>query len=382
MLPLRDLVRAPGRTVLTSLGVAASITVLVAVLGMMDSFLAIIDRASSQMGGDVGAVTVDLARPAATDASIVSTLASGRGVARASSSLVVVGETVAAGSDREAVPLVIELVDMTRTDIWLPTVERGRLPRSGELLLADKAARDLGVRIGESVIVRHARIAADGSSQLATTTFVISGIHGNPLRALAYLDQSDDDAFGLRGQINQVRLEPAAGTTPADLQRLAFAQPGVRAARSVRAASDQIREGIDKYLSLLRVIEAVPLGLALLVAFNASLLDAEEHRRDHATMFAFGVSQRRVVGLLMVGSFVLAIIGTVLGLAGGWAMARWIMERVVPATLPEIGIRTYLSTTSLITSALLGVVAVTLAPLLVWRRLRRLDVPATLRVME
>ena len=129
-------------------------------------------------------------------------------------------------------------------------------------------------------------------------------------------------------------------------------------------------------------MEAIPLVLALLVAFNASLIGAEEHRRDHATMLAFGVTPGRVVRLLMVESLVLAVLGTGLGVVGGWALARWIVERVVSATVPEIGISTYLSTTSLVGSALLGVVAVALGPLLVTRRIRHLDVPATLRVME
>ena len=259
---------------------------------------------------------------------------------------------------------------------------RGRLPAAGEALIADKAASDLGVAVGDQVTLRHARIAADGSAQLVTSPLVVSGIHRNPLRALVYLDQGERSLLGLAGRVNQLRLDPAAGTTPADLQRLAFDQEGVRAARSVRAAADQIRDGIDQYLSLLRIVEAIPLGLALLVAFNASLIGAEEHRRDHATMFAFGITPGRVVRLLMVESLVLAVLGTGLGVLGGWALARWIVERVVPATLPEIGISTYLSPSSLVGSALLGVVAVALGPLLVTRRLRRLDVPATLRVME
>ena len=41
-----------------------------------------------------------------------------------------------------------------------------------------------------------------------------------------------------------------------------------------------------------------------------------------------------------------------------------------------------LSTSTLLTAVLFGVVAVAVAPVLTLRRLRRMDIPSTLRVME
>ena len=234
VLPFRDLLRAPRRTVLTALGIAAAISVLVAVLAMMDSFLRVVDRTSAELGGAAGAVTVDLAGPVPQDAPLVLTLVDGSGVARASVSLVVPGE-LSGPAAAESVAAVVELVDTVAPGAWLPNVARGRLPAAGEVLIADKAASDLGVAVGSQVTLRHARLAADGSAELVSSSLVVSGIHRNPLRSLVYLDQGDRSLLGLAGQVNQLRLDPAAGTTPADLQRLAFDQEGVRAARSVRA---------------------------------------------------------------------------------------------------------------------------------------------------
>jgi putative ABC transport system permease protein len=50
--------------------------------------------------------------------------------------------------------------------------------------------------------------------------------------------------------------------------------------------------------------------------------------------------------------------------------------------LPEIGVTTSLATTTLILALGLGVLTVALAPLLTARKLRRLDIPSTLRVVE
>ena len=51
-------------------------------------------------------------------------------------------------------------------------------------------------------------------------------------------------------------------------------------------------------------------------------------------------------------------------------------------TMPEFGIRAAIAPGTFVATVLLGVLAVALAPLLTVRRLRRMDVPATLRVLE
>lgn len=54
----------------------------------------------------------------------------------------------------------------------------------------------------------------------------------------------------------------------------------------------------------------------------------------------------------------------------------------IPSVQPEIGVAASLANGTVIAALLLGVGTVTLAPLLTVRRLLRLDLPATLRVVE
>jgi ABC-type antimicrobial peptide transport system permease subunit len=60
----------------------------------------------------------------------------------------------------------------------------------------------------------------------------------------------------------------------------------------------------------------------------------------------------------------------------------WIINVVSRDTFPELGLPVTLAPTSIATAAILGVVAVALAPLLGARNLTRMDIPATLRVVE
>jgi putative ABC transport system permease protein len=60
----------------------------------------------------------------------------------------------------------------------------------------------------------------------------------------------------------------------------------------------------------------------------------------------------------------------------------WVTQVLFPQTMPEVDAVAYIAPATMLTALLLGVVAVAAAPLLLARRVRRMDVPATLRVLE
>ncbi len=62
--------------------------------------------------------------------------------------------------------------------------------------------------------------------------------------------------------------------------------------------------------------------------------------------------------------------------------ARGLFGSLLPQTIPEVGIEAYLAPTTGTLLFVLAVIVVGLAPLLNARRLRRMDIPATLRVVE
>lgn len=78
----------------------------------------------------------------------------------------------------------------------------------------------------------------------------------------------------------------------------------------------------------------------------------------------------------------IGVFATVAGLALGRGILAWIVNSLIPDTFPDLGIEPALSGATLLAGGMAGVVALGLAPLLTSRRLRRMDVPSTLRVME
>lgn len=379
-MPLRNLLRTPRRTVLTALAIGAAITTLIAVIGIVDSFVRTIDRGEAEMtkgAPDRLVVELDTFYPV-TSESVVA-IGQNPAVAESRPTLRLLG-TISNGADD--IDVLADLVDFDNS-LWTPTLRRGSVDavRDGGIVLSEKAARDLGVDIGDTLQFRHPR-RAGLSYRLVTSELRVGAIHAGPLRAIVYLDLGRAPLFDLAGLSNLVEIQPAAGITQDAAKRAVFSLDGVASVESVTARTKQFREALEEFFGVLRVAEVIVLALALLIAFNSTSISIDERAREHATMLAFGLRARTVLTMATVESMAAGAIGTALGVLGGYGVVQWTMRVQLQDTMPDLDVGGYVSPSTLLTAAIVGVLAVGLAPVLAARKVTKMDIPSTLRVME
>ena len=85
------------------------------------------------------------------------------------------------------------------------------------------------------------------------------------------------------------------------------------------------------------------MGLALLIAFNTTTIGVDERAREHATMLAFGLPPRTVLGLTVTESVLVGVLGTVTGVAAGYGLLAWLTATTIAGVMPEIGVTAALS---------------------------------------
>ena len=383
-MPIRNVLRTPRRTVLTAVGVGAAITALVAVLGMLDSFGRTLDQVDAEFTkGDRDRVVAQLDTFYPRDSPVVAAIDDAPAVGHIDAGLRLPASAVArnGGADLD---LLVELVDLEHAT-WTPTVVDGAAGTGTDapgILLARKAADDLGAQVGDTVVLRHPVRTDAGGFAIAETSMVVTGIHANPIRTFAYSDIGDAAQYGLQDLVNVVQAYPADDATREDVQRAVFGLPGSTSSQPVARIAEAIDEALDQFLSFLIVTAGAVFVLALLIAFNATRITVEERRREHATMRAFGLPVRTVLGVVVKESAVIGAIATVIGLVGGVAFLRWMLSSLAATTLPDVGIDVYLSPGTILIAAIVGIASVAATPLFLVRRLRRMNLPGTLRVVE
>jgi putative ABC transport system permease protein len=381
-MPLRDALRAPRRTIFTMLGIATAVATLISVMGMVDTFLSTIDRGKHEiLAGHpqrmtveldsfypLGSQTTDLVQHAASVETVVPALQ--------------LGATVSSAASGEKFDLFVTMLDFTNP-LWVPTAVRGDVSGAARgIVLSEKASRDLHVDVGGIVTLRHPRREGTTGYRMVETQWPVAAIHPNPYRFVSFIDLRYADSMNMTGIVNLFQVTPKPDATTETVQRELFGHHGVAGVQPVTEVVDAISDFIGSILDVLNVVRGAVLLLVVLIAFNSSSISVDERRRQHATMFAFGLPVRRVMLLSMIESMFIGVLGTVAGIALGFGILQWIVHAMLPETVPELGIITDISSRTVLTAALLGVVAVAIAPLFTMRRLVRTRIPDQLRVVE
>ena len=374
-IPVRNVLRTPRRTALTMLGIGAALATLVTITGFLDTFRGTLNSAQGELLHSAPArvsVSLDSFYPAGSPViQAVRALPQAGGVQTG----LLLPATVRGGGT--SMDIAAEV--LPAAPAWTPTLKSGSL--AGGIVLSGKAAADLHAGVGSTVILQHPQ-SAPGGMRTASTKLTVSGIHPSPMRGLAYLSSSGARIFGLAGTANLLTVEPARGYAASDLQRALLGIPHVTSAQSVRVTTDGLRDSLGQFTGILNVAAAVSLLLALLIAFNSTSIGVDERSREHATMMAFGLPLRTVLALTTAEAAVTGVLGTLAGLAGGYGLLTWLVSTTIPGVMPELGVTATLTGGSILAALLLGIAAVSVAPLFTLRRMRRMDIPSTLRLVE
>lgn len=376
--PLRRIVRAPTRSALTVLAIAFIMAPLLAALGATDSASATIDSGAHILTGETGdRLLVDLVSYEPATSELVTAIERSPLVQRAEPALNT-GGYLSRGSQSFGVS--ISMVNL-ESNLSAPASIAGLHLKPGGIVISRKAAADLHVRVGDEVTLQHPQRFGTGF-RFVDSLLPVSAITTSPYRFVAYMDLRDERIMGLDGIVNTVKVLPRAGVTMAQLQRDIAGMPGVASALPASSLSRTMRDLLAVVGNLFIILQIVIAVLAFLVAFNASNIGTEERSRENATMFAFGVTVRRVAFMSFAESMVLGIVGVGLGIGFGAAVLRWILDSVFPAAVPDLAVLQHISISSYLLTVAIGLAATATAPWLNLRRLRAMDVPSTLRYVE
>ncbi len=378
-LPFRNLLRAPRRAILTALGIAAIMAVLVGFLGAIDSFLGALDRGTAMVEGDSpNRMVVSLENVHPVDAPAVAAIEEAESV----DSTVPVLQIGARANGDEELDLLIEVLDLNN-EMWQPALTAGTLS-AGEngVILAEVAADDLGVEVGDSVLVTVPVRSGESTFSFVKADLTVAGLHESPIRFNAYMDDAALALLGADGLANVIYANPASGFSSGDVQRELFSLDAVGSVQKATATADDLDDLMAQFVGILQAVAFFVLLLAVLMAFNSASISFEERQREHATMFAYGVRVRKALRMAVVENFVIGLTATIVGFVGGLWMLWWVVNVTAAETMPDIGLVMEISPTTLFTVVVLGIAAVALAPLFTAPRMRRMDLPGTLRVME
>ncbi|HEX3050336.1 MAG TPA: FtsX-like permease family protein [Aggregatilineaceae bacterium] len=380
-IPLRNLFRSPRRTFATMLGIATAVTTLVGIVGILDSVLFTIDKIRAESLQDhPNRIVVSLDLPYAIDSPEVAFITQSPLVSLAEPWLRVPGKM---RQDDKEILAAIELLHLDNP-LWSPTLIAGQIPSSENpgILIAQKAADDLGVEVGDTITLEHPRRQGLLDAELVWSEVKITGIHADPWRNYVYMDLSQADLLNLTGLVNRIQIDPAPGVSYIEIKQALFQSPHVATVISIASAVDAAASIFDEAVKFLYSVEIGVLLLSFLIAFNSTNISMNERSREIATMFAFGLPIRTVIRMSMLENLVYGIIGSLLGSLLGLGVLYWFLSTQMTGIAADAHFSLAVAPFTWGLVVLTGVIVVMLTPLLTIQKMKRMDIPSTLRVME
>lgn len=318
----RNLLRRPGRSVFTLLGVALAVASYITLAGLSEGMIDGAAVGMRERGVDLlvsrkGMVEVfGGALPQALSAQI----AAKPGVKEVTPELVSLMEL------GDGVQAVVTGWDPNGFAFREMNLRSGRLPVAGakEVILGDVLAETLHAGLGSAVVLNFETYKVVGIAQFGTG--LLRGMAVTPLSDLqALLTQ--------QGRVTyfQVRLDQPDA---ASQKRLAAVIGGLRPDLLVATSDDAIRG--NKALAMLSAaslaIALVAMAMAALSVLNTLAMAVEERVREIGILAAIGWPRERILVMIVLEGVALAFAGGIVGVGLGQAGAHLLTSLVLPGS--------------------------------------------------
>ncbi|MEU6790054.1 FtsX-like permease family protein [Nonomuraea wenchangensis] len=203
----------------------------------------------------------------------------------------------------------------------------------GQVALLDRAANELGVRVGDTVQVSVRAKGRAGSVPLRVVAVLGGG--GSALPTLTVSESAFDRYAGALPDA-RVMITIRDGVS-ADRARVVVRE-AVAAYPTVRlSSSTEVRGEFDETLDMLLMIVGGLLGLAILISLlgiaNTLSLSVHERSRESALLRALGLTRPQLRRMLSIEALVLglvgALVGVVLGGLYGWVAVLAMLDGAI-----------------------------------------------------
>jgi ABC-type lipoprotein release transport system permease subunit len=330
----RGLGRNPHRTALTVAASAIGVAAFVFVTGIADGYLRqMVENSTGYVTGHLQVqhprfrVETDVANSLSGTEALLSTLRQAPEVLAAAPRVQTMALATSAGQSQNFTLVGIDPAAEREVTFMHRAVKGGRMLESErEIVLGDRLAEKLGLRLGDKVVIMAQ--AADGS--VGSAAYRLAGLFDTGSDSfdalLGYVSlPAAQSLLAARGRLSTiaVRLRDPDELASAQARLASLLPPGLVLV-SWRELLPEVDQMIAYLRVVLRLITGIVLGVVAIGVMNTMLMSVMERTRELGIMMALGTRPRTIVALVMCEALVLALAGIVAGWIAGIPLVQYL----------------------------------------------------------
>ena len=334
-LSLRNMARGRWRTLSSIVGIALSVAMVTAVMGMLDTM----NNAFDVQFNEIQKHDLKAVFTRSIDYRKTEVFESWQQVRRAEPIAEIPVKLVnGERSEHSVVTAVMEDATLLK-----PEHVAGAQPLSTDgIYLTETLARDLGLDVGDTVMVE---------SERRDEAFPVAGLVRFPMGESAYMRLPQAGTLMRRFHATSALIELEDPSYTEEVTRMLEMRAYVLSVE--RSAA--VREGFEELMALtnqfIGIMTVFGMSLAAFAVFNTVTLNVTERSRELATMRTLGFSKGQVNMLITIESLVTGVVGMLLGFVLGYAIEAylvgqmstldWNMDIIIePSTFAIVGVIT------------------------------------------
>jgi putative ABC transport system permease protein len=265
------------------------------------------------------------------------------------------------------------------------TISRGRAPEAdGEVALDAKTAEKAGYRLGDTV----AMVTSGAQPRLSATLVGIAEFGGGGLAgaSLVLFDTGTAQDLFLHGKdvYSSVALTAEPGVSQEQLaanaqQLLPDGLEAVTGDKVAKETQDAVGQVLDFLNIFLLVFAAIALVVGTFLIINTFSILVAQRSRELALLRALGASRRQVNRSVLLEALVVGLVGSTIGLLGGWGLASGLKALFATFGLDLSATPLVFSVRTVVVSYVVGVAVTLVAAYLPARRAARIAPVAAMR---
>jgi putative ABC transport system permease protein len=324
---LRQLTQRRRRTALTLLGIAASVSLVIAITLVNATVRGTVEQTATGLAG-----TAQLeVRPFGQRALRPSALAAARRVPGIAAAVPTTQQITRMRRGDTAVRTLVAGVPPTVVQLFpdgfgaaAPAVVR---PAPGTVVLSPHLAEQLGARRGDRVTVSTPHGAAQLSVAAVLPRSALTSVNGGQV-ALAGLADTQR-VFDVPGEVDFLYVKAAVGQ-PVDALRTALRRAAGASAKvgDPGASAQPFMHTFDGIAASTQQIRAIALIVALFLVLNTMAMALAERRGDIALLATGGAQRAQIVAAFVAEAGIVGAAGGVLGTLAGLGLAHLLIGQV------------------------------------------------------
>ncbi len=369
-LAIRNTFRKPGRSLTTVLGVALSLSLFLGFAVMMDSVLVVIDEMNAGNAWDYE-VMMDGFQPMNATAHWEDDFLEIEDVNPG-----IMMPTLVSSGDKEEGVFIYAVQNMDTS--FHVNVGRGSLDDGGVVISAFVSEK-MGLGPGDNIdILLPSLNFTSGGITMETMSVPVSGVQDNLMGYYFFMELPTMQSLtGLYGLANIYYLQVEDGKAVQHLENSLITTPGVAGVTHVKERENVLDDYMEIFIGTVLIMVLVSIILASAIVYNLFLIDAEERKRDYATMKTVGTSIPKLAILQFLEAGFVTVGGIVMGTLAGYGLAFMMLQ--VAGEWEIMNMRIMFSAPATITGAGIIIFVVTAVCLITIRYIAKIDIANEIR---